>query len=256
MRGQWPTAQTLLLVACCVLLSGGVALHAEEPNPAWPSLFRGVVVTDTQLGVQIVRVDEASQAYQADLRPGDLLLRIHETDIRTIEEFAVVSLALKGRAEETRLLVFRNGAPRELTLHLYSYPVLRAWGVRFIPDHNIRFADIEPAVEYWMRMGRGFEEAKKPLEALDAYLNVLHISNGHLPAAVRVAGLMLHTGSRQVAMGDHPAGLARLTDAMEILSRLFNHPLHPDQLGYIRDQLAGAVEAMQNSSVSSVTKRS
>ena len=47
---------------------GSLVLLAAEGQ--LPSLFRGVVVAEGPVGVRVVRVEETSQAYLADLRPG------------------------------------------------------------------------------------------------------------------------------------------------------------------------------------------
>ena len=83
-----------------------------------PSLFRGVVVADSPLGVRVVSVEEGSQASLADLRPEDIIVRVEAREVHSIDEFAALSATLKGHAASATVLVFRNGAPRELTLRL------------------------------------------------------------------------------------------------------------------------------------------
>src|SRR3989338_1779375 len=75
-----------------------------------PSLFRGVVVADSSLGVRVVSVEEASQAALSDLRPEDLIVRVDDTDVHTIDEFSTVSTAMKGRAISAAIVVVRAGA--------------------------------------------------------------------------------------------------------------------------------------------------
>jgi len=75
-------------------LAGAAAAMAGQR----PSLFRGVVVADSPLGVRVVSVEDASQASQADLRPEDIIIRVDGADVGSIDAFAMFSEALKGRA--------------------------------------------------------------------------------------------------------------------------------------------------------------
>ncbi len=210
-----------------------------------PSLFRGITVADSQLGVRVINVEASSQAYEADLRPEDIIVRVHDAEIHSIDEFALISNTLKGRTFSTKIVVFRNGTPRELVLHLYSYPILRAWGVAFIPDHDLRFALPEIGGEYWRRMGRGFEGAGKEHEALEAYLNGLH----HLPSdvlmAVKVAALFSRVGQATIGAGDQVGGLEALRSSLRMMQKLFEYPLTDEQLRIIRDQLRGTLTALR-----------
>lgn len=219
--------------------------HAPLLAASWPSLFRGVVVTDSPIGVRVVSVEPGAQAYRADLRAEDVIVRVHGKEIRTIDEFAVLSKALKGQAAETRLLVFRNGAPKELRLHLYSYPVLDAWGIEAIPDDDIRFAEASRGLEYWSRMGRGFQEAGKPEGALNAYLNALHNVPSDVPAALAAATLFAELGRRHVAAEAWRPAFAALRQSVQILERLFNYPLTDEQLARVRDSLRETVDTVR-----------
>jgi hypothetical protein len=198
-----------------------------------PSVFRGVVVADSPLGVRVVGVEELSQAFWADLRPEDIIVRVQETEVRSIDELAALSTSLKGRALSVTLLVFRNGVPRELVLHLYSYPVLRAWGLSFVPDHDVRFADPAVGLAYWQRLGRGFAEAGKTAQALDAYLNGLHNVPGDIGAALTVSALLSRLSRTLLAGGQAAEGVARLRQAVLVLQRLFEHPLDDEQLAAV-----------------------
>jgi len=211
-----------------------------------PSLFRGIVVADAEPGVRVVSVEESSQAYEADLRPDDIVLRVQETEIRSIDEFALLSNTLKGRAAPTKLLVFRNGLPRELVLHLYSYPILQAWAIEVVPDHDLRFAQPHTGRDYWMRMGRGFEGAGKDPEALNAYLNALHQMATDRDAAGKAAELFLRVGERRLRDGALHEGLSSLRQALVILEKLFDEPLSDDRLRAVKEQLDRAVAALRD----------
>ena len=223
-----------------------VSLVCATPAAAQrPSIFRGVVIADSPLGVRVVSVEEASQAQLADLRPDDIIVRVRDVDIRSIDEFAVVSSALRGRAVAVPVLIFRNGTPRELTLHLYSYPLLQAWGLQVVPDHEIRFAEARVGLDYWSRLGRGFEEAGKPAEALDAYLNGLHNVPTDTATALQVSRLFIALSRQRLADGSLADGIADLRQALQVLERLFDHPLTGEQLRQVRSQLRETLQGLR-----------
>lgn len=227
------------LVTC--RLSPSVAFAAQ-----WPSLFRGVVVADSPLGVRVVSVEDASQAYFADLRPEDVIVRIGTQEIRSIDEFATFSSALKGRVRTIPVLVFRNGAPLELTVHLYSYPILRRWGIEVVPDYDIRFAQPEVGLNYWRRLGRGYEDAGKPAYALEAYLNALHQAPTDLPTAVKIVELSSLVSEQQLRERQLAGGIASLRQALTVMDKLFDYPLTDEQLETIKRQLQATLESLRH----------
>ena len=231
-----------------ILLAVGFTLH---PSPftlsaaELPSLFRGVVIADSEAGVRVVSVEESSQASLADLRPEDVIVRVQETELRTIEDFAALSTALKGRAASASALVFRNGAPHELTLHLYSYPVLRAWGLEFIPQHDVRFAEPPTGLAYWVRLGDGFTRADKPAEAVDAYLNGLHNVPDDAPTALKVSELLVRISRERLAAGELSDGIAQLHQALLVMKGLFARSLSTEQLESVKRQLTDSLAALR-----------
>ena len=56
-----------------------------------PSIFRGVVVANSDVGVRVVSVEAGTQAAMAGLQPEDLIVRINGDDVRSIDEFATRS---------------------------------------------------------------------------------------------------------------------------------------------------------------------
>ena len=210
-----------------------------------PSLFRGIVVADSPLGVRVVTVEAASQAALADLRPDDLIVRIHGQDVRSIDEFATLSHQLKGQTAAVTLVVFRQGMPRELLVHLYSYPVLRDWGIQFVPEHDIRFAQPDVGFAYWQRLGRGFEDAKKPDDALSAYLNALHNAPTDTATAIKVSTLFSRASQRHLKEGRLPEGIAALRHAVQMMEHLLEQPLADEQLQSIKQQLQETVTALR-----------
>ncbi len=233
--------------AASILLAAALAAAAPSAFAVGPrpSLFRGVVVADSPPGVRVVSLEEAAQAYQADLRPEDVIVRINDAQVRSIDEFAEVSAALKG-ASEAAVLVFRNGQPRQLRVHLFSLPVRSAWGIEFIPEHDIRFAQPDIGFAYWSRLGQGFERADKPGDALDAYLNALHNVPGDLATALRAEELLLRVIRQRLEQpGGMADGVRLLRQASVMMERLFDRPLSADQLDRIREQLRETLEALR-----------
>ena len=224
-------------MSLCVTLGGAAQAGAR------PSLFRGVVVADSPVGVRVASLEESAQAYQTDLRPDDVIARINDTDIRSIDDFAAVSASLKG-ATEAALVVFRNGQPRQIRIHLFSVPVQQAWGIDIIPE-DIRFAQPETGLAYWTRLGRGFEQAGKPAEALDAYLNGLHNRPGDLATALRMETLLLRVSRERLSAGELAGGVRQLRQSLAVMERLFQRPLDAAQLDALRSELQDTLEALR-----------
>ena len=226
------------------LLSCGLRAGVASAAPL-PSLFRGVVVADSPLGVRVVSVDDRSQARMADLRPEDIIVRINDLSVRSIDEFAVVSQGFKGKMERATVTILRDGDPRELAMHLYSYPILKQWGLEFIPDDQIRFADANAGVAYWTNMARGFREAGKFPDALSAQLNALHYDITDTSLALGASSLLWQVAQDELNAGRLQNGLSRLDQATTMLNRLFERPLSVEQLTEVKDQLRRALVALQ-----------
>lgn len=226
-HGPWPMAQDFVFAS------------------QRPSLFRGVVVADSPLGVRVVSIEESSQAFLADLRPEDIIVRVQDTQVRSIDEFAAVSTALKGQTISASVLIFRHGTPRELLVHLYSYPILRAWGLEFIPDHDIRFAQPEVGLEYWRRLGRGFEIAQDLPKALEAYLNGLHNVPTDVATAMKVSELSARISRRALQDARLAEGLRFLEQALRMTERLFDYSLSTEQLESVRTQLRETLQTLK-----------
>ena len=234
------------LAVAVVLWALSASVAPQSLAAVLPSLFRGVVVADSPLGVRVVSVEEISQAFLGDLRPEDIIVRMGAREVHSIDEFATLSQQLKGRVTRTTILVFRNGIPKELTLHLYSYPLLRRWGVKFLPDHDVRFAEARVRLDYWRRLGRAFEEAGKPLEALNAYLNGLHLLPDDVPTALQVTLLSLRMSRRHLEQGQLPEGLALLQQAVTVMERLFDEPLTDEALQLLKRELAATLRTLRS----------
>ena len=203
----------------------------------WPSLFRGVVVADGALGIRVVSVEDASQASLADLRPEDTIVRINDASIKTVDDFAVVSQALKGRTARSTLLILRNGQPRELVVSLYSDALLRQWEVSFIPEHDVRFGEPKTGLAYWMRMERGFEAAGDLEAALNADLNALHQDPAQLDVAVKACELSWRIARARLEDRRLPEALTAIQQGTILLGHMFDQSLEASQLQSLKSQL-------------------
>jgi len=243
------TCRSLIGSLLAVLLTAATA--AAEPRP---SLFRGVVVADSPLGVRIVSVEDASQAALVDLRPEDVLVQVDDTPVTSIDQFGVLSLALKGQAVTATLVVLRNGQPRQIALHLYSMPILRQWELAFIPQHDIRFAEPKTGVAYWERLGRGFEEAGNTEGALDAYLNALHNDPSRTPSALNATLLSWRLARQRLEARRLAEAITAIQQGTVLLEKLFNGPLTGEQLQAIQTELQQTTRALAGARIDVVTK--
>lgn len=217
-----------------------------------PSLFRGVVVADQSPGVRVVSVERESQAHLSDLRPEDIVIQVDDTPIRTIDEFAVMSHALKGRAAQAAVIILRNGEPKTLTLHLYSFPILQQWGLLFVPEHDIRFAEPKAGVAYWTRLGRGFDVAGNLESSLNAHLNALHHDPIQPDVAITASELLWRIARRFITAGKFREAIGALNQGTTLLGRLFDYPLTDAQLQSVKHQLEETVEALRTANEKSL----
>jgi hypothetical protein len=228
-----------------VLAIAGLLWTPAAHAASIPSLFRGIVVADSPVGVRVISVEADAPAALADLRAEDIIVRVQQADVRSIDEFSHLSTQLKGQATRIRVLVFRAGQRRELQLHAYSYPLLERWGVEFIPEYDLRFAEARVGAAYWQRLGRGFEEAGKPGEALNAYLNGLHLTPADAHLAAQAGVLWLQVTQQRLRERQLIEGLGALGQASAFLQRLFDYPLTTPQLIQLRDELKATLAALK-----------
>lgn len=238
-----PARRVFRVVLCASLAAWGLSPRAAFAA-ARSSLFRGVVLADSPIGVRVVSVEDASQAFFGDLRAEDVIVSVNDEEVHSIDEFAALSGRLKGQAIRARLVIFRRGSPLTLQLHLFSDPLLRVWGIEFIPE-DLRFAQPEVGLAYWTRLGRGFTDAGKPSDALHAYLNGLHNVPTDLPAAMQAADLLCQVSRRRLADRQLAEGLTRLRQSVVMLQRLFNQPLTDEQLQTVKQLLEDALQALR-----------
>ncbi len=202
-------------------------------------------MADNPLGVRVVSVEEYSQAYLVDLRPEDVIVQINDATVRSIDEFAVISQALKGQATKATIRLLRGGQPLELILHLYSMPILRQWNLAFVPEYEFRFADPKAGREYWVRLGRGFEMVGNLELVLNAYLNALHNDPAQIDLALKAAGLLWKLAQVRLSAAQLPEALMALQQGTTLLERLFDQPLTASQLEMVKAQLEETVKTLR-----------
>jgi serine protease Do len=70
-------------------------------------------------GLYVLEVNEASDAFEKDLRPGDIITDAGQTNIATLEDFKVqVEAAKEGGRGSILLLIRRDGEPRFVVLEI------------------------------------------------------------------------------------------------------------------------------------------
>ena len=232
-----------LIVFKCLTLHLLLAAGAEGAQ--MPSVFRGVVLADSPTGVRVVQIEDTSQAARLDLRPEDIIMLVNDRRVRTIDEFGTVSQLLKGQATQASVIILRNGQPYELTLHVYSLPLLRAWGIRFVPDFDLRFVEPSAGMAYWRNLARGFDTANKTDEAISAYLNALHHAPEQADIAMRLTELWLAQTRQRIATQQTNEALESLNHAVTTLQRLFDQPRNVDELERIKRQLEQTLIALK-----------
>ena len=235
------TSMRAVALICVIVISG--ARSASAAN--LPSLFRGIVVADSTAGVRIVSVDDGSQAFLADLRAEDIILRIDDMDVRRINEFATLSLALKGRAVRAQMVILRNGQPRTVELHLYSYPILQRWDIRLVPDYDFHFIEPSAGRDYWTRLGRGFEIAHDSEHALAAYGNALHNMPDDVTLAMKVSELLGNVAHWHLERKELPQALEAFDNHTRLLARLFDEPLTEAQVQTVKSRLEQVLKELR-----------
>jgi len=92
-------------------------LKAGRTPTASPTAFLGVTVSQTPEGVAITDVTEGGGAARGGIQPGDIIKRIGDTDVSTLEQLGALLRSLKP-GTTTAVQVIRNGATVDLTVQL------------------------------------------------------------------------------------------------------------------------------------------
>ncbi len=80
-----------------------------------PELAKRFGIGDGESGVVVVKIEQGSRAFEAGLRPGDIVLQINQKDIATIEDYKNAASRVKSK-DRTLLLIRRKGADLFLTI--------------------------------------------------------------------------------------------------------------------------------------------
>lgn len=85
---------------------------ARELTPELASRFG---IGEKERGVVVVRVERGSKAYEAGIRPGDIVLQVNQRDIATLEEYRNAAMKIKKK-DRVLLLIRRKGDDLFLTI--------------------------------------------------------------------------------------------------------------------------------------------
>jgi serine protease Do len=91
------------------------ALSGVTVRELTPDLAKRFGLAEGDAGVAAVRVDPASRAFEAGIRPGDIILQVNQKDITTIEEYKKAVGRIKAK-ERALLLVRRKGEDLFVTI--------------------------------------------------------------------------------------------------------------------------------------------
>ncbi|CAB4703255.1 unannotated protein [freshwater metagenome] len=94
-------------------------LEAGRTPTATPTAFLGVSVSQTPSGVTIVSVTDGSGAGKAGIKVGDMIKKVGNTDISTIEQLGeVLRTIMPGTTSTVRVL--RDGTSIDLNVQMGS----------------------------------------------------------------------------------------------------------------------------------------
>lgn len=94
---------------------GSEALSGIYVRELTPDLARRFGIDENESGVVIVKVDRASRAFGAGLRPGDIILQVNQKDVATLEDYKKAASSIKSK-DRVLLLIRRKGQDMFVTI--------------------------------------------------------------------------------------------------------------------------------------------
>jgi serine protease Do len=91
------------------------ALSGITVRELTPELARRFGIGEEESGVVVIRIEPGSKAFEAGVRPGDLVLQVNQQDIATIEDYRKAVARIKAK-DRTLLLIRRKGEDLFLTI--------------------------------------------------------------------------------------------------------------------------------------------
>ncbi len=91
------------------------ALSGVTVREITPELARRFRINEGDAGVLVVKIDPGSKAFEAGIRPGDMVMQINQKDVATIEDYKKAVLKLKNK-DRILLLIRRKGEDLFLTI--------------------------------------------------------------------------------------------------------------------------------------------
>ncbi len=91
------------------------ALSGITARELTPELAKRFGIEEGEAGVVVIKLEAGSRAFEAGIRPGDIILQINQKDITTIEDFKKAASRIKSK-DRTLLLIRRKGEDLFLTI--------------------------------------------------------------------------------------------------------------------------------------------
>ncbi|HHT9152883.1 MAG TPA: PDZ domain-containing protein [Candidatus Hypogeohydataceae bacterium YC40] len=165
------------------------------------SIFSGLIVAQGEQGVKVVEVHPGCPGERAGLRVGDLIMEVDGQKVKTLEEFANMSKAMKDKNIESNLLVIRKSKLENVLLTNYSDNVFKEWKEKVpLPPERGEIIGGVSLFQYYVEKGKTkLEENKQggPLEAkiarYDEAVRYLFYALHYNPISVEVALLIADT---------------------------------------------------------------
>ncbi len=91
------------------------ALSGITVRELTPELAKRFGIGEGESGIVVVKIDSGGKAFEAGIRPGDLILQINQKDIATMEDYKKAASRIRSK-DRTLLLIRRKGEDLFLTI--------------------------------------------------------------------------------------------------------------------------------------------
>ena len=85
-----------------------------------------MIISEKKDGIKIVEVQSGSPGFDAGLRTGDIVLEIEGKKTKKLEDYVKISREVRGKEVEISLVILRERVSYDVTIKIYSIPILSA----------------------------------------------------------------------------------------------------------------------------------